>query len=44
MMGGVKESLAAGLALNDATGSAILYRYLKPEDSIDEITDMLHEA
>jgi GNAT superfamily N-acetyltransferase len=40
----LKESLTIGIAWPDRTGTAVGYRYLEPADSIDEITDMLHEA
>ena len=36
--------LHEGLSLPDKSGRAILYRYLKPSDDLDEITALLHEA
>jgi GNAT superfamily N-acetyltransferase len=40
----LKESLTRGIARPDRKGTEIRYRYLGPEDSIEEITEMLHEA
>jgi RimJ/RimL family protein N-acetyltransferase len=40
----LKESLTVGIACTDRKGTEVRYRYLAPDDSIDEITGMLHEA
>lgn len=38
------ESLRNGLRLLDKSGHEILYRFVRPSDDIDKITEMLHEA
>lgn len=40
----LNERLRPGIECSDKHGALIRYRYLQPDDSIDEITDMLHEA
>ena len=40
----ISESLRQGLRVSDKIGHEILYRYLRPSDDIDLITEMLHEA
>ena len=38
------SSLHAGIRLPDKTGRDILYRFLQPEDDLNAVTTMLHEA
>jgi GNAT superfamily N-acetyltransferase len=40
----LKELLSSGITCTDRKGAEVRYRYLQTGDSIDEITDMLHEA
>lgn len=43
-MSRLSELLNIGLDHPDRAGTVIRYRYIQPNDSIDVITDMLHEA
>jgi GNAT superfamily N-acetyltransferase len=40
----LNDLLGPGIDCNDKSGTLIRYRYLHSEDSIDEITSMLHDA
>ncbi len=40
----LEQTLRDGIDIPDRTGRQIRYRYLSPEDDLDEITSMLHDA
>jgi GNAT superfamily N-acetyltransferase len=43
-MASCRETLRGGLTLPDRSGSLIVYRYLLPIDSVEALTELLHES